>query len=175
MLYGWSDDWSKDEAIVYVTIAQAMCGIAKDLTKLGGKTVTKLVTPEEKQERLFKLVSALTGYKNSLKGVGYFMGAALLDWSYFAAISVNIGFIIVALPFAIFGLTTQLGRVASKNITLETVFKQSGNVATSALRACFCLAVVTSGLRCLCLSICDRRRDWAGHGRLSVRFSRVIS
>lgn len=53
--------------------------MAKDLTKLGGKTVTKLVTPEEKQVRLFKLVSALTGYKNSLKGVGYFMGAALLE------------------------------------------------------------------------------------------------
>jgi hypothetical protein len=128
MLYGWSDDWSKGEAIVYVTIAQAMCGIAKDLTKLGGKTVTKLVTPEEKQVRLFKLVSALTGYKNSLKGVGYFMGAALLDWSYEAAISVNIGFIVVALPFAIFGLTTQLGRVASKNITLAAVFKQSDNI-----------------------------------------------
>lgn len=30
---------------MYVTAAQLMCGIAKDLTKLGGKTVTKLVTP----------------------------------------------------------------------------------------------------------------------------------
>ena len=39
------DDWSKLEAILYVTAAQLMCGIAKDLTKLGGKTVTKLVTP----------------------------------------------------------------------------------------------------------------------------------
>ena len=34
-----------------------LCGIAKDLTKLGGKTVTKLVTPDEKQTRLFRLVS----------------------------------------------------------------------------------------------------------------------
>ena len=39
------DSWSKTEAIIYVTAAQLMCGIAKDLTKLGGKTVTKLVTP----------------------------------------------------------------------------------------------------------------------------------
>lgn len=30
---------------MYVTATQLMCGIAKDLTKLGGKTVTKLVTP----------------------------------------------------------------------------------------------------------------------------------
>ena len=42
-------------------------GIAKDLTKLGGKTVTKLVTPEGKNTRLFRLVSLLTGWKNSLK------------------------------------------------------------------------------------------------------------
>lgn len=26
-----------------------LCGVAKDLTKLGGKTVTKLVTPDEKE------------------------------------------------------------------------------------------------------------------------------
>ncbi len=38
-------------AIIYVTAAQMLCGVAKDLTKLGGKTVTKLVTPEEKQAR----------------------------------------------------------------------------------------------------------------------------
>lgn len=38
-----------------------LCGVAKDLTKLGGKTVTKLVTPSEKQGRLFKLVSLITG------------------------------------------------------------------------------------------------------------------
>ena len=39
------DDWTKTQAIIYVTAAQLMCGVAKDLTKLGGKTVTKLVTP----------------------------------------------------------------------------------------------------------------------------------
>ena len=55
------DTWSKSTAMVYVTLAQMLCGIAKDLTKLGGKTVTKLVTPDEKQSQLFKLVSLITG------------------------------------------------------------------------------------------------------------------
>jgi len=36
---------------------------------VGGKTVTKLVTPDEKETQLFKLVSFITGFKNSLKGV----------------------------------------------------------------------------------------------------------
>jgi hypothetical protein len=58
-------------------------GIAKDLTNLGGKTVTKLVTPEEKETQLFKLVSLLTEWKNSLKGAGHtFWGSALLQASY---------------------------------------------------------------------------------------------
>jgi len=69
LLFGWQDDWEKGTAIVYVTIAQMFAGIAKDLTKLGGKTVTKLVTPDEKETQLFKLVSFITGFKNSLKGV----------------------------------------------------------------------------------------------------------
>ena len=76
MLYAWQDSWSVPgqqwKAIIFVTFAQMLCGIAKDLTKLvsytcnlflfyhplsslampqGGKTVTKLVTPEEKQSR----------------------------------------------------------------------------------------------------------------------------
>ena len=78
MLFGWQEEWGQGTAILYVTISQMWGGIAKDLTKLGGKTVTKLVTPEEKTSQLFKLVSLLTGWKNSLKGVGYFLGSALL-------------------------------------------------------------------------------------------------
>jgi hypothetical protein len=41
-----------------------LCGIAKDLTKLGGKTVTKLVTPDEKQSHLFRLVSLVSRNSN---------------------------------------------------------------------------------------------------------------
>ena len=90
MLFAWKDSWDKTTAIVFVTCAQALCGIAKDLTKLGGKTVTKLVTPEDKQNSLFKLVSAITGLKNSFKGVGYFIGAAMLSVSYEAALWMQI-------------------------------------------------------------------------------------
>ena len=128
LLYGWDDAWSKSSAIAYVTFAQALCGVAKDLVKLGGKTVTKLVTPEEKQEALFRLVSSLTGYKNSLKGVGYFLGAALLEVSYFAAIHFNVALVALALPFAALGLSEDLGRVAKENIKLEAVFRQKPNI-----------------------------------------------
>jgi len=115
MLFGWEDSWSKQTSIIYVTIAQMFAGIAKDLTKLGGKTVTKLVTPEEQDTFLFKLVSLITGWKNSLKGVGYFAGSALLNVSYEAALGTMMGIVGLALPWAIFSLDRDLGTAKKKN------------------------------------------------------------
>jgi len=123
LLFGWKDDWSKGTAIIYVTIAQMFAGIAKDLTKLGGKTVTKLVTPEGKHTRLFRLVSLLTGWKNSLKGIGYFLGSALLEVSYELALGFMMGLIVIAMPFAIWGLDKDLGTAKKKNSSLKEIFK----------------------------------------------------
>jgi hypothetical protein len=64
MLFGWRESWVAQgqvaSAIVFVTAAQALCGVAKDLTKLGGKTVTKLVTPDERQVRRLPAAGART-------------------------------------------------------------------------------------------------------------------
>ena len=66
------------------------------------------------------------------------MGAALLDVSYESALlHVNVALIVVALPFAVFGLTAQLGRVAKENITLRAVFAQTGNINRLSLARLF--------------------------------------
>ena len=62
--------------ITWVMVAQAVSGIAKDLNKMSAKSAIKHLVPAE--GRLFKWVSALTGSKNALKGLGFFLGAALL-------------------------------------------------------------------------------------------------
>jgi MFS family permease len=125
MLFGWQEDWPKSTAIVFVTLAQMLCGIAKDLTKLGGKTVTKIVTPEAQQSKLFKLVSLLTGWKNALKGVGYFIGAALLDsseqYGYYIALSVMVALVLLAFPWAVFGLDSSLGTAKKKPAELRQI------------------------------------------------------
>jgi hypothetical protein len=123
LLLGWQTSWSPSTAIVYVTVAQMFAGVAKDLTKLGGKTVTKLVTPAEQETKLFKLVSLITGWKNSLKGVGYFLGSALLQaGGYYTALAVMMALILAAMPWAITGLSRDLGTAKKKNATLREIF-----------------------------------------------------
>ncbi len=78
MLSWLNRDWAQWVAVLYVMISQAFSGIAKDLTKMSSKSAIRLVVPQDAQSSLFKWVAVLTGSKNALKGVGFFLGAALL-------------------------------------------------------------------------------------------------
>ncbi|MGN2624828.1 organoarsenical effux MFS transporter ArsJ [Stutzerimonas balearica] len=64
--------------VPWVMAAQALSGIAKDLNKMSAKSSIKLLVPDGQQGTLFKWVALLTGSKNALKGVGFFLGGALL-------------------------------------------------------------------------------------------------
>jgi hypothetical protein len=64
--------------VPYVMAAQALSGIAKDLTKMSSKSAVKLVVPDDAPGALYRWVSFLTGSKNALKGVGFFVGGLLL-------------------------------------------------------------------------------------------------
>jgi len=69
-------------SVAYVMFAQALSGIAKDLNKMSAKSSIKLlvtgVNSEEVDNKLFAWVALLTGSKNTLKGVGFFLGGLLL-------------------------------------------------------------------------------------------------
>ena len=64
--------------VPWVMGAQALSGIAKDLNKMSAKSGIKLLVPGEQQGKLYKWVAILTGSKNTLKGVGFFLGGVLL-------------------------------------------------------------------------------------------------
>ncbi|MGM0629804.1 MAG: organoarsenical effux MFS transporter ArsJ [Pseudomonadota bacterium] len=64
--------------VIWVMTAQALSGIAKDLNKMSAKSTIKLLVPDNKQGQLYKWVAILTGSKNTLKGVGFFLGGLLL-------------------------------------------------------------------------------------------------
>ena len=64
--------------VVYVMVAQALSGIGKDLNKMGAKASIKSLVPADAQGRLYRWIALLTGSKNALKGVGFFLGGWLL-------------------------------------------------------------------------------------------------
>ena len=64
--------------VVWVMVAQALSGIAKDLNKMSAKSSVKSLVPDDAQGTLYRWVARLTGSKNALKGVGFFLGGALL-------------------------------------------------------------------------------------------------
>ncbi|MGY8687322.1 MAG: organoarsenical effux MFS transporter ArsJ, partial [Verrucomicrobiales bacterium] len=79
--------WTAAISVTYVMSAQALSGIAKDLTKMSSKSAVKLLVPKQQGEhpaesdrRLFKWVAILTGSKNALKGIGFLLGGVLLGW-----------------------------------------------------------------------------------------------
>lgn len=103
--------WSASIGVAYVMGTQALSGIAKDLTKMSSKSAVKLFVPEEEQSALFKWVAILTGSKNALKGIGFFMGGALLAWLGFAdalfAMAVGLALILMATVIALPGQLEQ--------------------------------------------------------------------
>jgi uncharacterized membrane protein (DUF485 family) len=65
-------------SVVYVMAAQALSGIAKDLNKMSAKSSIKLLLADDQQNALYRWVARLTGSKNTLKGLGFFLGGGLM-------------------------------------------------------------------------------------------------
>jgi predicted MFS family arabinose efflux permease len=101
--------------VPYVMAAQALSGVAKDLTKMSSKSYVKLVVAEGDSASLMKWVSILTGSKNTLKGVGFFVGAALLAAVGFRTACAGMaGLLALALIVAVAMLPWGAGRAKSK-------------------------------------------------------------
>jgi MFS family permease len=119
--------------VPYVMVAQAFSGIAKDLTKMSSKSAIKVVVAEDAQGQLFKWVAILTGSKNALKGVGFFVGALLLTLVGFsAALGILAGLVFAALVVAAALMRGDLG-VANKKAKFRQMF--SHNRAVNMLAA----------------------------------------
>ena len=82
--------------VAYVMVAQALSGIAKDLTKMSSKSAVKLVVPEDAPGALYRWVAILTGSKNALKGVGFFVGGLLLSTVGFQSALLILGALVLA-------------------------------------------------------------------------------
>ena len=100
-----------DLSIPVVLVAQAISGVAKDLTKMSSKSYIKLVVPPGDERGLMRWVSVLTGSKNALKGVGFFLGGVLLGAVGFAGACALMA---ALLAFALIASAALLPRAAGK-------------------------------------------------------------
>ena len=101
--------------VVYVMIAQALSGIAKDLNKMSAKSSIKMLVAAGQEGTLFKWVAVLTGSKNALKGVGFFLGGLLLTLlSFKGAMLLMAGVLALVWCYSLYALKNDLGKAKNK-------------------------------------------------------------
>jgi len=119
--------WTVLASVVFVMAVQGASGVAKDLAKMSSKSAVKLLAPSE-GGALFRWVAALTGSKNAVKGVGFFLGAGALGLFGFVpsvlAMAVTLAVILIAVFLRMpAGLPT--GR---KDAKFNEVFSRNANI-----------------------------------------------
>jgi Major Facilitator Superfamily len=119
--------WPLALAIPYVMMAQALSGVAKDLTKMSSKSAIRLVIPQSAQSSLFKWVAVLTGSKNALKGVGFFVGSVLLAaFGYVNALLLMAGSLVLILLSSRW-LPAGMGKIKAK-VKFRQLFSKSREI-----------------------------------------------
>jgi hypothetical protein len=117
--------WSHVGSVIYVMAAQALSGIAKDLTKMSAKSAIKVVVPQGEDGALFRWVARLTGSKNALKGAGFFMGGALLGaLGFVGSLAVMALGLLIVLIGTVLALPAGMGKAKSK-VKFTTLFSKS--------------------------------------------------
>ena len=114
--------------IIYVMVAQALSGIAKDLNKMSAKSAIKLLVPEGAEGKLYQWVAILTGSKNALKGVGFFLGGVLLTLLEFkGAIILMASLLSIVWVFSLIALKEDLGKAKNKP-KFKDIFSKSASI-----------------------------------------------
>ena len=100
--------------VVWVMMAQALSGIAKDLNKMSAKSSMKSIASDQ-NEGLYRIVAFLTGSKNALKGAGFFIGALLLSlFDFQGAITVMVVMLTMVWLLSLLLLRQELGVMKNK-------------------------------------------------------------
>lgn len=127
-------------SVVYVMFAQALSGVAKDLNKMSAKSSVKMLVTDDQQGKLYQLVAFLTGSKNTLKGVGFFLGGFLLSQIGFQATVVSMmALLMTSGTMALALLRGDMG-VATYKPKFRDIFSKSRAINILALARLFLFA-----------------------------------
>ncbi|SIS81385.1 organoarsenical effux MFS transporter ArsJ [Neptunomonas antarctica] len=121
--------------VPWVMGAQALSGIAKDLNKMSAKSAIKLLVPGDAQGKLYQWIALLTGSKNTLKGVGFFLGGILLTvFGFSQSVLIMAAGLLLVWIVSVFTLKKALGKTTSKPKFREIFSKSSAVNILSAAR-----------------------------------------
>jgi len=114
--------------IMYVMVAQALSGVAKDLNKMSAKSAIKLLVPEGAEGKLYQWIAILTGSKNALKGVGFFLGGLLLTLIGFkGSVILMATLLAIVWIFSLITLKEDLGKAKNKP-KFNDLFSKSSSI-----------------------------------------------
>ena len=117
-------------SVPYVMLAQAISGIAKDLNKMSAKASVKLMLPSDAKGKLFKWVAFLTGSKNAIKGLGFFLGGFLLNmFSFQTALFILAFGLLVLLVTTYLLLPKKIGQTKAK-VKFKHLFSKNSSINT---------------------------------------------
>ncbi len=126
--------------VVWVMAAQALSGIAKDLNKMSAKSAVKVLVPATSanaNSALYRWVAMLTGSKNALKGLGFFVGGVLLTLIGFRGAVIAMAIMLGAvLLLSLWRLKADLGKQKVKPKFYEIFSKSRAINVLSAARFC---------------------------------------
>jgi hypothetical protein len=123
--------------VTWVMAAQAISGIAKDLNKMSAKSAVKLLAPARQSASLYRWVALLTGSKNALKGLGFFLGGALLSsFGFSTSIMMMLTGLSLVWLLSLILLKADLGRSKSKPKISQLLSKSTSINRLSGARLC---------------------------------------
>ena len=123
--------------VTWVMAAQAISGIAKDLNKMSAKSAVKLLAPAHQSASLYRWVALLTGSKNALKGLGFFLGGALLSsFGFSTSIMMMLTGLSLVWLLSLILLKADLGRSKSKPKISQLLSKSTSINRLSGARLC---------------------------------------
>ncbi len=128
--------WAIALSVPFVMVVQGLSGVAKDLAKMSSKSAVKLLAPQG-DGGLFKWVAVLTGSKNAIKGVGFFVGAGLLALIGFKSAVIVMAAVLAVILVAIVRFMPSGLPKGSKEAKFSQVFSKDAKINRLSLARMF--------------------------------------
>ena len=151
---------------------------------MSAKSAIKALVPENKTSTLFRWVAALTGSKNTLKGLGFFAGGALLSVLGFEGAVFSMGLGLLCLLMLLFALFEAKHDGVRSKAPIKKILSKSRRINVISIArfflfggrdAWFVVGIPSFSSRCVGVEFCRDRHVYGGMGNAIWRCASVCT